>query len=203
MTAMWWPGLSALAAGVAFALAVLRATPRDAEDTDDEVLARHEHDLQLSLDQLRELTVEEHLFDTATYASEKARIEQTAAAAMKARDAHAAKPAAPRAAEPARAGFTRKHPQLSGAMAGAALVGFVWLLVAQLQNAEPRDAAASAMATPSNYEAMLVLSAIALEQGDAEQFLKSWVIYMQQPEPRRRPPQLQRATDWLEDHLKE
>ena len=201
MPAMWWPGLFALATGVAFALAVLRATPRDTEDTDDEVLARHEHDLQLSLDQLRELSVEEHLFDPATYASEKARIEQTATAAMKARDTHRVQPAASRTSQPARAGFARQHPRLAGALFGAGVVGFAWLLSWQITSVtQPSQ---SAMATPSRYEALLVLSAIALEQGDAEQFLKSWVLYMRQPEPRRRPPQLQRATDWLEEHLKD
>lgn len=204
LTAMWWPGLCALAIGIAAALVVLRAGPRTIEDTDDEVLARHEHDLQLSLDQLRELTVEEHLFDAATYASEKSRIEQSAAAAMKARDTYTAKPTAPRASEPRRRTFFSTHPQLTGVIWGAGVVGFAWLVTWQVTNAPTRDGLApSAMATPSNYEALLVLSAISLENGDAEKFLQSWVIYMQQPEPRRRPPMLQRATDWLEDHLKE
>ena len=203
MTAMWWPGLAALLSGVAFALVVLRATPRDLDATADEVLARHEHDLQLSLDQLRELSVEEHLFEPATYASERARIEQTAAAAMRARDAHVTQPSAPRASGPARLGFARRHPMAAGAIWGAGTVAFAWVLTWQITSiAKPREAA-SAMATPSNYEALLVLSAIALEQGDAEKFLQSWVVYMRQPEPRRRPPMLQKASDWLEDHLKD
>ncbi len=196
----WLPGIVASVLGALAAISFARGHHTD--PTDDEALTGAERDLQLRLEQLRELTLEEHLFDEATFAEEKSRLEHAAGAALALRDNERQRASKdktpPPTATPKRTGFAKRHPSLVGAFWGAASVAFVWALFAQVTSGEKH---LGQSISPANYQALLVLSAIALETGDSDQLLQAWTLYYQQPEPRRVPPRLQRATDWLEEHL--
>jgi hypothetical protein len=196
----WVPGIVATVLGALAAISFARTQHADA--TDDEALTGAERDLQLRLEQLRELMLEEHLFDEATFAEEKSRLEHAAGAALALRDSERQRASKdktpPPTTAPKRSSFSKRHPSLVGAIWGAASVAFIWALFAQVTSVEKH---AGRSISPANYQALLVLSAIALETGDSDQLLQAWSMYYQQPEPRRVPPRLQHATDWLEDHL--
>lgn len=199
----WTPGIVALVVGVVVAAVLVFLRRRDpaAAQVDDE-LVRLDRTVDALVEQLRELNADRHLYDAEKLQSEVARLEREAADAMRARDAHKREAsAAPKqnAKKPAPAngeGFAAKHPQLLGALYGGGTVLFfavTFFFLTSEQKAAPNAATGDA-----RYEAVLVLSAIAISFGDSEQLLQAWELYMRQNVPRRRPPQLQRAIEWLE-----
>jgi len=146
----WLPGVIALAIGLASGLALLffrKGSGRPAAAADDR-LADLERRAQLILDQLKELDADRHHLEADQFEAEKARLEQEAAAALRARDEYgrgaaarqdAAKPVAPEA-PPARQGWLARHPQLKGALWGGGVVLFAVILGLLLsQDQKPRQ----------------------------------------------------------------
>ncbi|HEX4802629.1 MAG TPA: hypothetical protein VFV14_03900 [Myxococcaceae bacterium] len=146
----WLPGVIALAVGLVCGLAFLffrKGSTRPAAAVDDRV-ADLERRAQLILDQLKELGADRHHLDAAQFEAEKARLEQEAAAALRARDEYGrsaaarqvpAKPVAPKAA-PAPQGYLARHPQLKGAFWGGGVVLFAVILGLLLsQDQKPRQ----------------------------------------------------------------
>jgi tetratricopeptide (TPR) repeat protein len=152
----WTPGLIVLAAGllagVAFVLFSRRAIRN--EEPSGDLLADLEQRYQSLITQLKGLQVDQHRMDAPQFAAEKARLEQAAAAALKARDQfvkngkHEALKVAARAAklEQARASAPpgMLSPQLRGALIGAgAVLFFVFVGVMLSQESSPRNENAS------------------------------------------------------------
>jgi len=145
----WLPGVIALAVGLVCGLAFLffrKGSTRPAAAVDDRV-ADLERRAQLILDQLKELSADRHHLDAAQFEAEKARLEQEAAAALRARDEYGraaarqtpAKPVAPEAA-PSPQGWLARHPQLKGAFWGGGVVLFAVILGLLLsQDQKPRQ----------------------------------------------------------------
>ena len=147
----WLPGVIALAVGLVSGLAFLffrKGSTRTAAAADDRV-ADLERRAQLILDQLKELNADRHHLDATQFEAEKARLEQEAAAALRARDEYdragaaarqlPAKPAAPEAT-PAAQGWLARHPQLKGAFWGGGVVLFAVILGLLLsQDQKPRQ----------------------------------------------------------------
>ncbi len=158
MPTNWTPGLLVLGAGVAVALLILFSTRKPtsvAPAVRDEKLADLEQRLQLLMDQLRGLDAERHQLGDS-FASEKARLERDAAAAMRARDEYLkAHPEAVRAPGPKQAppsahvpatstgpapppaaatGSGFLSPQLKGALWGGGVVLFFVAIGFALQN---------------------------------------------------------------------
>ncbi len=198
----WWPGLIALGLGMAIAfIAVLLGKKHKAPVQADEDLIRLTTQIDKTIEQLRELAADKHLYSVEKYESEVLRLEKEAAELMRVRDGQAKgtkKVAAPASAPVSRpkSGISSRHPQLVGALYGGGTVLF-FSVAFFLLNAEQKPAPGGATGDPK-YEAMLMLSAIAISFGDSDQLLQAWDLYMRQPIPRRRPPQLQRAVEWLE-----
>ncbi len=202
----WWPGLIALALGLIGGCAALffvgrrgvaeRSAGSDARD-------QLEAKAKALVEQLKELETDKHQYDPAHFAAEKRALEQQAVAAMRDRDAAAKRallPVESRARPTPTATFGARYPRLIGALWGSGVTAFIALAYVMVSGAgePPRRVMPVADQNDPRYEAMLVLSAISLSFGDHEQLLQAWEIYMRQPVPRRRPPQLQRAIDWLE-----
>jgi cytochrome c-type biogenesis protein CcmH/NrfG len=138
----WAPGLAVLASGVAlFVLFLLIQWRRRgaAPKPPDEALANLDRRAQILIEQLKELNVDRHQLGDERYAAEKARLEQEAAAALRARDEHAQgkkvpKPKKREAPAPvaetaaARKGFASQHPQWVGALWGGGVVLFFVVL---------------------------------------------------------------------------
>src|SRR5215831_14457580 len=146
----WLPGVIALAVGLVCGLAFLffrKGSTRPAAAVDDRV-ADLERRAQLILDQLKELNADRHHLDAAQFEAEKARLEQEAAAALRARDEYSrggaapkipAKPIPPEAASAPR-GWLGRHPQLKGAFWGGGVVLFAVILGLLLsQDQKPRQ----------------------------------------------------------------
>lgn len=153
----WLPGVLVMLGGlVSAALYLLLTRPRQqaaapAAPKDgglkDGVLEDLERRAQALIDQLKELEAEKHHLAPERYTAERSRLEQAAAAALRARDEHlkqrseapagAAPAAAPAAAAaPAEAkGFWARNPQLVGAAWGGGVVLFfallAWVLMAE------------------------------------------------------------------------
>src|SRR5215831_5531593 len=145
----WLPGVIALAVGLVCGLAFLffrKGSTRPAAAVDDRV-ADLERRAQLILDQLKELSADRHHLDAAQFEAEKVRLEQEAAAALRARDEYGraaarqtpAKPVAPEPA-PSPQGWLARHPQLKGAFWGGGVVLFAVILGLLLsQDQKPRQ----------------------------------------------------------------
>ncbi|MBX5483227.1 MAG: tetratricopeptide repeat protein [Myxococcaceae bacterium] len=145
----WTPGIVVAAIGFVVSLVVffLSKDRSKAGVTEDVKLADLNERLQQVVDQLRELETERHMRGES-YETEKARLEQEGAAALRARDeyikaraaeaakAAAAQPAATAAPAPARTGFWARHPELKGALWGAGIVCFIFAAGWALTNAE-------------------------------------------------------------------
>ncbi|MCC6812340.1 MAG: hypothetical protein IT381_33275 [Deltaproteobacteria bacterium] len=199
----WWPGLIALAAGLVIgAVLIFRGRPQIAKATgEDGEQQKLNARVDAIVEQLREMNVDRHLYDDATFATEVARLEREAAEAMRARDTHVpVKKTAPRP-RVNDTGFAARHPQLIGALYGGGTVLF--FAIAFFFVTSEQKPVANAATGDARYEAVLMLSAIAISFGDSEQLLQAWELYMRQPVPRRRPPQLQRAIEWLEKTINE
>jgi len=155
----WLPGMIALAIGLAIGIAFLfrlrQQGARPAPDADGR-LADLERAAQLILDQLKELVADRHHLEAAQFDAEKNRLEQEAAAALRARDEYARGNAIPAqvgeraaaaatAAAPAPQGWLARHPQLKGALWGAGVVLFFVALGLFLgQEQKPRQDGAGA-----------------------------------------------------------
>ncbi|MDY7230738.1 tetratricopeptide repeat protein [Hyalangium rubrum] len=152
----WWPGLIALAISLLCGVAYLllqrgknRAAPAP-EAQRDGVLDDLDRRAQSLIEQLKELVADKHNLSPEQFAAEKSRLELEAAAALRARDEYVKQrksPApgtsgstAPAPTAPAPTGFAATHPQLMGALWGAAIVTFFgalgYLLVSEQR---PRD----------------------------------------------------------------
>lgn len=130
----WLPGLIVL--GVTFVAAALfllfnrrAVTPVPEVDLRDGALDDLEQRAQLLIAQLKELEADKHNLPVETYTAERSRLEQEAAAALRAKDEYIKrndKPSRGMGPKPAAAptGFAAKHPQLAGAMWGAGIVLF-------------------------------------------------------------------------------
>src|SRR5262249_59385693 len=161
----WLPGVIALAVGLACGLAFLffrKGSTRTAAAVDDRI-ADLERRAQLILDQLKELSADRHHLDAAQFEAEKARLEQEAAAALRARDEYGrsaagrqipAQPVVPEAA-PAPQGWLARHPQLKGAFWGGGAVLFAVILgLLRSQGQKHRQEVTGASATrPSSTDA--------------------------------------------------
>src|ERR1700736_1767980 len=128
----WLPGIIVLAIGLAIGVAFLfrlRQNARPGLDADGR-LADLDRAAQLILDQLKELVADRHHLEAAQFDAEKSRLEQEAAAALRARDEYARgravaqgvseKPAPVAATAPQ--GWLARHPQLKGALWGGGVV---------------------------------------------------------------------------------
>jgi hypothetical protein len=183
-------------------MAVLLGKKQKAPLPRDEEQLRLAAQIDKTIEQLRELAAEKHLYSVEKYDSEVQRLEKEAASLMRARDVQAKAPKKAAAPAPAsKGGFASRHPQLVGALYGGGTVLF-FSVAFFLLNAEQKPAPGAATGD-AKYEAMLMLSAISISFGDSEQLLQAWELYMRQPIPRRRPPQLQRAIEWLEKSTSE
>lgn len=200
MSTNWWPPIIALVVGSVIAVLMLFQRRGATAAAADEELVRLDRVVDGIVEQLRELNAERHLYDAEKFTAEVQRLEREAAAAMRARDAH--KSAPKKKPEPKRAaqatGFAAKHPQLVGAIWGGSIVAFFAVSFFFLTN-EQKPAAQG----DPKYEAVLMLSAIAISFGNSEELLQAWELYMRQPIPRKRPPQLNRAVQWLEKTISE
>ena len=155
----WLPGIIVLAIGLAIGVAFLfrlRQNARPGLDADGR-LADLDRAAQLILDQLKELVADRHHLEAAQFDAEKNRLEQEAAAALRARDEYARGRAVPgqvspkasaataTAAAPAPQGWMARHPQLKGAIWGAGVVLFFVALGLFLgQEQKPREDGANA-----------------------------------------------------------
>lgn len=148
----WLPGVVVLAGGLVCAVLYLLLT-RSQEQAPgggaprDGVLEDLERRARGLIDQLKELEAERHHLAPERYTAERSRLEQEAAAALRARDEHlrqrseapAAReaPGAAAAEAPAAKGFWARNPQLVGAAWGGGVVLFfsllAWLLMAEQQ----------------------------------------------------------------------
>ncbi len=147
----WWPGIIVLAIGLLLGggyLLFLRPRTAGPRDERDDRRADLERRAQLFLDQLRELHADRHHLDPQQFAAEKDRLEQEAAAALRARDqlqrglkAGGAQASAPSATAAASSeSFWSKNPQLKGAAWGGGVVLFFVVLGLLLsQEQKPRD----------------------------------------------------------------
>lgn len=144
----WLPGILVLSLGLLTALGVLllgrRRAPGKAEARRTGA-ARDVEEAELRwarlVEQLRELDADRHHLSEEAYREERARLEQLAANALRARDE--AQPTATKtrsgAQPPAPSGFLARHPQLAGAVWGGGLVLFVGALALWLnQDTRPR-----------------------------------------------------------------
>lgn len=193
--------LSALAIGTAFGALFLRTLLSEPAVAVDQGLGLAQR-AERALEQLKELSVERSHYSDAVFAEEKQRLERDAAVALKARDDY--KKSAK--ASSRRLGFTDHHPMWAGALYGGVSVGFAALLAIGLMDASQQRQAVQPISavTQTNdprYEALMVLSAIALEYGETDELLQAWQLYMRQQPPRKAPPQLKRALDWLEKRV--
>ena len=163
----WLPGLLALGLGLLAAVVVLFVSRRRAAAGPSEgrragtAKSAEEADLRAArlLDQLRELEVDRHQLSEEAYQQESHRLEQLAAAALRARDEARSSTAKPRRTEGATraappAGFFGRHPQLVGAFWGAVVVAFFGALALWLTNdAKPRAGGEVATGTVGRDEA--------------------------------------------------
>lgn len=199
----WWPPVIALAVGAVIAI-VMMLRRGGTPVVPDEELARLDRTVDALVEQIRELNAERHLYDAAKFTAEVQRLEREAADAMRAKEAHKAAPRK-KAERPVAAkkndGFAARHPQIVGALWGGGTVAFLSLAFF-FATAESKPTPGAATGDPK-YEAVLMLSAIAISFQDSEQLLQAWELYMRQPVPRRRPPQLGRAIEWLEKTISE
>lgn len=128
----WLPGLIVL--GVTFVAAALflffnRRAVTPAPEARDGALDDLEQRAQLLIAQLKELEADKHNLPVETYTAERARLEQEAAGALRAKDEYvkrndkASRGLGPKPAT-APTGFAAKHPQLAGALWGAGIVLF-------------------------------------------------------------------------------
>jgi hypothetical protein len=204
MTTNWWPGLIALGVGALLSAVALLVLGRKGERSKDNAWKPLDAKARGLVEQLKELEADKHHYDAETLAREKMRLEQEAAAAMRARDAvKAGGPVPSPAREPhASVGFFKKRPMLTGALWGSGFTAFIaaaiFMVALSPETGAKRDPGSVSSTNDPRYEAVLVLSAISISFGDSEQLLQAWDIYMRQQPPRRRPPQLQRAFEWLE-----
>jgi hypothetical protein len=194
--------IGALVIGSIAGISFVRVLRREPEEGVDERLCVDQR-ADRALEQLRELSLEASHYDAAAFTQEKSRLEVEAARALQARDAIAKSKTSSR---PRPRGLSDKHPMLVGAIYGGSVVAFFALLIAGLADASQQRAAVAPISAVSStndprYDAVMVLSAIALEYGDAEEILKAWQLYMRQEPPRKKPPQLKRALDWLEKRV--
>ncbi|MFY2558026.1 tetratricopeptide repeat protein [Corallococcus terminator] len=144
----WLPGIIVLAvafvAAAAWLLFMRRkgalSTPEPKDGVLDD-LSQRAHSL---IDQLRALEADKHNLAAEQYATEKSRLEQEAAAALRAKDEHlkrkvtsSGEPRARTHQAPAPTGWAARNPQLSGALWGAGIVlffgGLGYLLVSEQQ----------------------------------------------------------------------
>lgn len=154
----WVPGIIALAISLVCGIAYLllqrgknRAAPAPEAQQRDGVLDDLERRAQSLIEQLKELVADKHNLSPEQFTAEKARLELEAAAALRARDeylqqrkssapAGSSAPTPGASAAPAPTGFAARHPQLVGALWGAAIVFFFgalgYLLVSEQR---PRD----------------------------------------------------------------
>ncbi len=159
----WLPGIIVLAIGLAIGVAFLfrlrLQSARPGPDADGR-LADLERAAQLILDQLKELVADRHHLEAAQFDAEKNRLEQEAAAALRARDEYARGRAVPAqvnekaaaatatataVAAPTPQGWLARHPQLKGGLWGAGVVLFFVALGLFLgQEQKPREDGASA-----------------------------------------------------------
>ena len=155
----WLPGIVVLAIGLAIGVAFLfrlrRQSVRPGRDADGR-LADLDRAAQLILDQLKELVADRHHLEAAQFDAETNRLEQEAAAALRARDEYArgrAVPgqlnpkaaAGPAVAAPSPQGWLARNPQLKGALWGAGVVLFFVALGLFLgQEQKPREDGANA-----------------------------------------------------------
>ena len=156
----WIPGIVVLSLGlIAGALYLLFGRKPGAAGPTD-LVSDAQRRVDSLLAQLREHESEKHQLDSAAWQAEHDRLEQAAAAAMRARDELAKapektstgrgkKPAASAPAAPAvPSGFFGRHPQLVGAAWGAAVVVFFGALGLWLsQDQKPREAGETATGT--------------------------------------------------------
>ncbi len=155
----WLPGVIVLAVGLVvglvFLLRLRKGDARPSSNAEDR-LADLERRAQLILDQLKELNADRHHLEPAQFESEKNRLEQEAASALRARDEYArglaasakaspkAEAAAASAAQAPR-GWLARHPQLKGAIWGGGVVLFFVVLGLLLgQEQKPRQEGAGA-----------------------------------------------------------
>lgn len=121
----WLPGLVvlgvAVAAGVALALKSRAGARLPQAETNQLAELKLQKDVAYTL--LREHATAREAWEEGPWLRERDRLERVAAAVLRRIDAVGPIAAAP--AEPARAGFAAKHPQLVGALYGAGGVGFV------------------------------------------------------------------------------
>lgn len=155
----WIPGLVVLALGVLTAAIFLftsraskaKSSGKDAKAEELDAKAR-----QL-IEALKELEQNKHQLSAEQLAKERSKLEKEAAAALRARDQHLGKKvgepiaapgsvnaSSPAAGQAAQGGFFAQHPELKGAIWGAAVVLFfggvgVWLFENQKPKAEPEQ----------------------------------------------------------------
>lgn len=148
----WLPGIIVGVVGFVVALVVLLSTKRKSIALPANVkLADLEHKVEMLLEQRRALEGDKHQMGAEAFEQEKLRLEQEAAAALKARDAHLAElralGAAPASASTAPStgsttaaaapqGFWARNQQLKGALWGAGVVLFFVLIGYFLTQAE-------------------------------------------------------------------
>jgi len=100
--------------------------------------------------------------------------------------------------------FSKRHPQITGALWGASIVLFASALFFVLnRTAEVDKKPTQISGSDSRCESLLMLSSIAISMEKSDDVINAWGFYMQQPIPRKRPPQLKPAIDWLEKTLAE
>ena len=145
----WMPGILVRSLGLLMAFGVLLLGRRRAvgkAEARRTGAARDVEDAELRwarlVEQLRELDADRHHLSGEAYQEERARLEQLAAHALRAREE--AQPTATRAPAraqpPAPSGFFARHPQLAGALWGGGLVVFLGALALWLtQDARPRN----------------------------------------------------------------
>jgi tetratricopeptide (TPR) repeat protein len=143
-----------LTAGLAFLFRLRKQKARPGLAANDR-LADLERGAQLILDQLKELVADQHHLEAAQFDAEKNRLEQEAAAALRARDEYArgrGRPVSEKVNEKAAAvastappGWLARHPQFKGALWGAGVVLFFVVLGLFLgQEQKPRQDEAGA-----------------------------------------------------------
>jgi cytochrome c-type biogenesis protein CcmH/NrfG len=125
----WLPGLVVLAVGFIAAALFLLTQRRKGGSARDGALEDLERRYQSLIEQLKELAADKHTLAPEHYEAERARLEQEAVAALRARDEHQKKQGK-RAPEPRPAPVTTGllSPQLKGALWGGGIVLFFGVL---------------------------------------------------------------------------
>jgi|GEM_PF-4743108 len=89
-----------------------------------------------------------------------------------------------------------------GALIGCLLTLVIMYPVMRYQSKHAtQNPEALADITQSQYQALLILATLGIQLGDHENILKGWEFYLSQPLPRKMPPQIEKATQRLQEAI--